>query len=311
MSNHLSSLESLSALIAFAAAVDARNFSAASRKLGLSASAVAKAIERLELRVGKRLLNRTTRAVSLTAEGEVLYRHVLDIVRNLNEAEHELHLLEHAPCGTLKIHLPTVIGRRIVLPAMSEFHERYPDVMPSLHLDDCRLNLIGDGYDVALWLGELADSGLQARRLGPLRLTTFAAPEYLSRHGIPTTPAELAGHRCIHYRTTRNGRVEAWLFQGYPPFRSLAPATVLNDEEAIVAAAIAGLGLAQTPAYLVSDAIAAGHLQPVLASHAVEHGSVSLVWPRMLGKVPRVRVFIDFIAERITAQLYGAAGNAT
>ncbi|MCD9087481.1 LysR family transcriptional regulator [Stenotrophomonas sp. SY1] len=310
MSSRLTSLDSPSGLVAFAAAVDARSFSAASRELGLSASAVGKAIERLELRLGKRLLNRTTRALSLTAEGEVLYRHVVDIVRNLNEAEHELHLLEHAPRGPLKIRLPTVIGRRIVLPAMFDFHERFPDVMLSLSLDDRRLDLIEEGYDVALWLGELADSSLHARRLGPLPLATFAAPGYLSRHGIPITPAELAGHHCIHYQATRSGRVEAWLFEGCTPFRSPAPVTILNDEEAIAAAAIAGLGLAQTPAYLVADEIAAGRLQPVLVSHAVERGSVSLVWPQMLGKVPRVRVFIDFIAARITAQLYGQSANA-
>ncbi len=311
MSSNLTSLESLSALVAFAAAVEAHGFSAASRQLGLSASAVGKAVERLELRLGKRLLNRTTRALSLTTEGEVLYRHVVDIVRNLNEAEHELQLLEHAPRGPLKIHLPTVIGRRIVLPALSDFHERFPEVMLSLHLDDRRLELIEDGYDVALWLGELADSSLQARRLGPLKLVTFAAPRYLSRYGTPQMPGELSGHRCIHYQATRSARVEAWLFEGCAPFRSALPAALLNDEEAIAAAATAGLGLAQAPAYLVADAIAAGHLQPVLESHAMERGSVSLVWPRMLGKVPRVRAFIDFIAARISAQLHGHTGTAT
>ncbi|WP_269790621.1 LysR family transcriptional regulator [Stenotrophomonas sp. Iso1] len=304
MSKHLTSIESLTGLVAFATAVEARSFSAASRKLGLSASAVGKAIERLELRLGTRLLNRTTHALSLTGEGEVLYRHVVNIVENLHDAEQELHLLERTPRGPLKISLPTVIGRRIVLPAMIDFQQRFPEVVVSLNLEDRRLDLVEEGYDVALWLGELEDSSLQARRLGPLRLATFAAPNYLLKHGLPVIPTDLSRHRCIHYRPSFTRRVDAWLFKGAAPFRSLLPATILNDEEAIAVAALAELGIAQAPDYLVKDEIAAGSLQRVLESHAVERGSISLVWPQMFGQVPRTRVFIDFIAARICAQLY-------
>lgn len=308
MSRHLTSIESLTGLLAFAAAVEARSFSAASRKLGLSASAVGKAIERLELRLGMRLLNRTTHALSLTGEGNVLYRHVVKIIGSLRDAEQELHSMERTPCGPLKVSVPTVIGRRIVLPAMVDFQQRFPEVVVNLTLEDRRLDLVEEGYDIALWLGDLENSSLHARCLGPLRLTTFATPNYLRQHGTPCTPADLARHRCIHYQQPFTQRIETWRFKGSPPFTSPLPATILNDEEAIAAAALAELGIAQAPAYLVDEEIAAGRLQQVLEDHATVRGGISLVWPQMCGQVPRTRAFIDFIAARICAQLYPATG---
>lgn len=297
------SIESFSGLVAFAATVESGSFAAAGRKLGLSASAAGKAVERLELRLGVRLLHRTTRSLGPTGEGEVLYRHVAKILKDLQEAERELHLVQNAPRGRLKISVPTVMGRRIVLPALSEFHLSFPEVLVDINLDDLIVDVIEDGYDLALRLGELADSGLQARRIGPHGFTTCASPTYLAQRGTPRTPADLSGHCCIYYRFPTTGRPETWAFKGEQPDKPLKPSGILNDGEALASAAISGLGIVQVPNYLVKDDVEAGRLTPVLEDYTDSRGSVSLLWAPRSAEVARVRAFIDFFAERIASQL--------
>ena len=297
------SIESFSAMVAFAATVESGSFAAAGRKLGLSASAAGKAVERLELKLGVRLLHRSTRSLGPTGEGEVLYRYVSKILKDLQEAERELQQLQNTPRGRLKISVPTVMGRRIVLPALSDFHSRFPEVVVDINLDDLIVDVIEDGYDVVLRLGELEDSGLQARSIGPHSFTTCASPAYLACHGIPRTPADLGGHHCIHYRFPTTGRPETWAFKGVQPGKLPKPSGVLNDGEALASAAISGLGIVQAPSYLVKEDVAAGRLQPVLEDYTENRGSVSLLWPPRSAEIARVRVFIDFFAERIAAQL--------
>lgn len=297
------SIESFSGMVAFAATVESGSFAAAGRKLGLSASAAGKAVERLELKLGVRLLHRSTRSLGPTGEGEVLYRYVTKILKDLQEAERELQLLQNTPRGRLKISVPTVMGRRIVLPALSDFHSRFPEVVVDINLDDLIVDVIEDGYDVVLRLGELEDSGLQARSIGPHSFTTCASPAYLARHGTPRTPADLGDHHCIHYRFPTTGRPETWAFKGVQPGKLPKPSGILNDGEALAAAAISGLGIVQAPSYLVKEDVAAGRLQPVLEDYTENRGSVSLLWPPRSAEIARVRVFIDFFAERIAAQL--------
>ena len=303
MSSVLSSLESLNGLIAFASTVRAGSFSAAGRNLGLSASAVGKAVERLESRLGTRLLNRTTRSLALTGEGEVLYHYADKVLKDLQEAERELNMRQSTARGRLKITAYTILGRKLLLPALHDFHARYPEVNVALSLDARRLDIVEEGYDLALWAGELEDSTLQARRLGSYALITCASPRYLAEHGIPISIADLACHHCIYYRHPENERMEPWRFVGQTIPKPITPECALNDIGALESAAVAGLGIAQLPDYLVRDAIASGQLQEVLGSHAIAPTGIFLVWPPMAAQVPRVRVFIDFIAERAGAQL--------
>lgn len=298
------SIESLGGLVAFSVAVEAGSFAAAGRKLGLSASAIGKAVERLEARLGLRLLNRTTRSLALTGEGEVLYRYVARILKDLQDAEQELYLVRKTPRGRLKISVPTVIGRKIVMPALRDFQTCFPDVTTDISLDDVKVDVIEGGYDLVLRLGDLEDSTLRARRIGPHTFITCASPEYLAQHGTPETPSDLSDHCCIHYRFPTTGRPEIWAFKGSPLAKPIKPAIILNDGEALGSAALGGLGIIQAPSYLVKEDVAAGRLQPVLADYTDERGSVWLVWPPMSAQVPKVRAFIDFIAERVFEKLY-------
>jgi DNA-binding transcriptional LysR family regulator len=298
------SLESLSGLVAFSVAVETGSFAAAGRKLGLSASAVGKAVDRLETRLGLRLLHRTTRSLAVTGEGKILNQYVTRILRDLQDAEQELQLLQEAPRGRLKVSVPTVLGRKIIMPALHDFQAKFPDVTTDISLDDVKVDITEGGYDVVLRLGELDDSTLRARRIGPHSFITCASPAYLAQHGVPQRPEDLDDHRCIHYRFPTTGRSEIWAFKGAYLATTIKPSIVLNDGEALASAAIGGLGIIQAPTYLVSDDIAAGRLQTILANYTDDRGSVSLVWPPMSARVPKVRAFIDFIAERIFQKLY-------
>ncbi|MDQ0996246.1 DNA-binding transcriptional LysR family regulator [Phyllobacterium ifriqiyense] len=298
------SIDSLSGLVAFSVAVETGSFAAAGRKLGLSASAVGKAVERLEARLGLRLLNRTTRSLAATGEGDILYRYVARILKELQDAEQELHLVQKAPRGRLKVSVPTVLGRKIIMPALLDFRTLFPEVTTDISLDDVKVDIIEGGYDVVLRLGELDDSILRARRIGPHTFITCASPEYLARRGIPQSPADLHDHCCVYYRFPTTGRQEVWAFKNSHQAVPIKPCVVLNDGEALASAALGGLGIIQAPSYLVSDDIAAGRLQAVLTDYTDERGSVSLVWPPMSARAPKVRAFIDFMAERVSQKLY-------
>ena len=174
--SRIPSFDSLSALVAFSITVESGSFSSAGRKLGLSASAVGKAVDRLEQRLGVTLLTRTTRSLSLTGEGDVLYRHAKRVLVELQHAEEALHLAQKTPRGRLKISVPTVLGRRVVVPAMREFMARYPEIVIDLSLDDVKVDLIDGGYDLAIRLGELEDSDLRARVIGPHSFITCDRP---------------------------------------------------------------------------------------------------------------------------------------
>ncbi|WP_295553100.1 LysR family transcriptional regulator [uncultured Stenotrophomonas sp.] len=286
-----------------AAAVETGSFAAAGRKLGVSASAVAKAVDRLEARVGVRLINRTTRSLAPTGEGVVLTRYAARILRELQDAEQELELFQGVPRGHLRVSVPTVMGRRIVLPALKDFKAAFPQIVVEINLDDLKVDVIGESYDLVLRLGELDDSTFQARALGPHMFTTCAAPDYLTAHGTPLAPADLHDHCCIHYRFPTTGREETWAFKGPALDKPVKPDIVLNDGEALGAAALGGLGIIQAPSYLVSDEIREGRLVPVLTDYTDHRGSVWLLWPPRPVQPPKLRAFIDFMAIRIPERL--------
>lgn len=293
----ITSLDSFPGLVAFVATVEAGSFAAAGRKLGLSASAVGKSVARLESRLSVKLLQRTTRSIALTGEGEMLHAQSSRILEELRDLEAAISRGRTTPRGRLKVSVPTVVGRRKIVPALPGFLEQYPDVELDIWLDDQKVDIIEEGYDLVLRLGDLESSGLSARNIGPHSFLTCGAPAYFAKHGVPRTPHELAMHQCIRYRYPSTGRLEEWAFKGTNPSHKPGRGLPLNDGEALATAARAGLGVIQAPKYLVADDIAEGRLQVVLDEYTCNRGSLWLVWPYARAQVPRVRVFADFLAD--------------
>ena len=287
-------LDSVSSLVAFVAAVESGGFAPAGRKLGLSASAVGKSVSRLEQRLGVKLLHRSTRSIAVTSEGELLYVRSAQILDEIREAESAISLTRARPRGRLTVSIPTVLGRRVIIPALRSFVDKYPDVELSVHLSDRRVDIVEEGYDLVVRLGKLDDSRLVARRIAPHRFSTCAAPDYLSTYGSPRSPDELVRYSCIRYRSPNSGRLEDWEFIGETKPQVLGPGLVVNDGEALAIATLGGMGISQVPTYLVSGDIAAGRLQEVLAEYTSDRGHIWLVRPPSRPEVPRVRVFAEF-----------------
>jgi DNA-binding transcriptional LysR family regulator len=295
----IANLESMSGLVAFVASVETGGFAAAGRRLGVSASAVGKAVARLERRLGVRLLQRTTRSIALTGEGNIFFERATRIIEDVQEAENAIAETRRSPRGRLKVSIPAAMGRRVIVPALDQFIAAYPNVTLDVSLDDRMVDMVEGGFDLALRTGELEDSRLVARKLAPHRFVTCASPSYLERRSAPETPDDVPNHTCLRLRFPTSGRLEYWAFKGWKAPGRPPSGPVFNDSEAVALAAIAGLGLAQLPHYLAARAIADGRLRTVLADHAVDRGGIWLVWPPVRTESPRVRVFATFLTRLI------------
>jgi DNA-binding transcriptional LysR family regulator len=297
--NYFRNVESLGGILAFVHAAEQSSFTAAGRQLGISGSAVGKAVARLEQRLGVRLLHRTTRRVALTDAGGVFYQRARRALEDLREAE--LALLERSdvPRGRLRVSMPHNIGRLLLLPPLPRFLELYPQVDLDVHLDDRLVDIIGEGFDLVIRTGELADSSLVARRLGPQHFVLCSSPEYFSRHPVPLTPGDLAVHRCIHFRFPASGFLEPWsLCSEYADAR-IPSSLTFNSSDGLVLAALGGSGIAQLPVYLARAYIDAGRLVPVLTKYMAMRGSIWVAWPSNRYVAPAVRAFADFTIEHL------------
>ncbi|NIF83677.1 LysR family transcriptional regulator [Comamonas sp. Tr-654] len=288
-------MDSFSGLESFVRAADLLSFAEAGRALGISASAVGKNVARLEQQLGLRLFHRTTRQVRLTQEGTLFHERCRRILDELHDARAAMQAAAEAPRGRLRVSLPT-IGYRFLLPVLPEFQARYPEVELDLDFNDHLVDVVEAGLDVVIRSGELADSRLVARRLGPFRFILAASPTYLAERGLPLTPADLAGHSSLRYRFLNSGKLEEWTLPGLP---AMPIALACNNMEAMLGAAISGLGLAYMPDFLARDALARGELQQVLAQQLTHSGQFSALWPSSRQLSPKVRAFVDFASERL------------
>ncbi|OHX13166.1 LysR family transcriptional regulator [Chromobacterium sphagni] len=293
-------MDSLSGLLAFVRAAELGSFVAAGDRLGISASAVSKSISRLEDKLAARLFHRSTRRISLTQEGLLLFERCRRIMAELEEASAELAQNAAAPRGRLKASLP-LIGHRMLSPLLPEFHARYPEIELELDFSDRMVDLVAEGFDVAVRSGELSDSRLQARLLGPFRFMLVGSPGYFHRRGLPLHPGDLLDHACLRYRFPYNGQLQLWALRhiGDVATPQLSHFLTCNSIEALVAAAADGLGIAWLPDFAVGRELADGRLLPVLENCAAEPGKFSAVWPSSRHQPPKLRVFIDFLAERL------------
>lgn len=289
-------VDSLGGLQTFVQVADNLSFAGAARLQGISASAVGKAVARLEQQLGVRLFHRSTRSLALTAEGQLFLARCRRVLDELEEAEVELSSRSAEPRGTLRVGLPLASG--LVLSVLSDFNEAYPQVRLDLDFDDRLVDVIEEGFDAVLRVGEPADSRLSARRVGGFRRRLVASPAYLARKGVPHTPADLAGHDCLHYRYPTSGRMEAW---PVPPGVDVPVSMICNDMAARVRFAVHGRGIAYLPEHMVRAELDAGTLVPVLDGHVDVRGAFYLLWPSGRHMLPKLRVFLDFVEERLPA----------
>lgn len=290
-------MDSLTGIVAFVRSAEALSFAGAARSLGVSSSAIGKSIARLEKAMGVRLFQRSTRKLRLTEEGLVFFERCRRILDDLQDAEAEMTRATQVPRGRLRVSLPA-IGYRFLLPHLKAFRQLHPDIALELDFSDQLVDLIEAGVDVAIRSGTLPDSRLLARRLGPFRFVLCASPDYLRKHGTPQTVEDLQRHDGIRYRFVTTGKLMEWGIGPATPLR-LRDGFVCNNMEAVLAAAVDGHGLAYMPDFLARDALAEGRLQTVLDGHVTDHGQFWAVWPSGRALLPRVRVFVDYMATRL------------
>lgn len=292
----------------FAEVVEAEGFSAAARRLGLSKSAVSKQVGRLEDRLGVRLLNRTTRRLSLTEAGATFYEACRRVLDEASSAEQAVSDLATAPRGLLRLNAPMSFGFLHLGPAIPAFHARYPQVTVDAAMNDRFVDLVEEGYDVAIRIGALRDSSLVARRLAPCRAVLCASPDYLARRGRPRRPEDLAGHDCLLYANSANPR--EWTFHGQRGRQAVAVKgpLIANNGDVLCGAALAGMGITRLPTFIVGPQLRKGRLEVVLPDHPLPEQGIHAVYPHGRNLSPKVRVFVDFLADHLGPEPYWDAG---
>jgi len=281
----------------FVAVVDNGGFSAASRTLGISKSAVSKRINQLEKHLGARLLHRTTRKLSLTEAGQRYYEHAAQALTAASQAEDAVTELQGEPQGNLKISSSMSFGRLHVAPLIPKLMQRYPKLQIDLVMDDRNIDLVAEGVDVAIRSGDMPDSTLIARKLAPLRQVLCASPDYIERHSMPLTPSELSQRNCILF--SYSGDANEWSLN-----RGDSSETVqvsgsyrVNNSEALLEALREGIGIGRLPTFVAGPDLKAGKLVRVLESYHIPDHTFYAVFPERQYLPAKVRAFLDFSIE--------------
>lgn len=292
-------MDSLNGFVVFVQVAETRSFVAAGRLLGVSASAVGKSVVRLEEKLGARLFHRSTRSVTLTAEGTLFLERSRRILAEIEAAELELSRATGSPRGRLRVSLPLVSS--LVLPVLGEFMLEYPEIELDLDFTDRMVDVIEEGFDAVVRTGEPTDSRLSARRLGAFRSMLVVSPEYLAKRGTPKVPADLLGHTCLHYRFPNSGKLETWALRrpAGEPELPLPTSMICNNIETRVCFALQGLGIAYLPDFSIRQPLASGRLLPVLVDHVERNGVFHVLWPASKHPSPKVRALVDFLCERV------------
>jgi LysR family transcriptional regulator for bpeEF and oprC len=292
-------MDRFQAMQVFARVVEVNSFTRAADSLGLPRTTVTTTIQNLERHLGVRLLNRTTRRISLTPDGAAYYDHSKRILADVEETEACFQAAAVKPQGKLRIDVPASVGRLILVPALAEFRERYPDIELVLGMSDRRVDLVQEAVDCVIRGGELEDSTLVARRIGSFQFVTCAAPAYLERHGMPHTLEDLKAHRALNYFCTRSGRSYSWDFvvDGEVHEVEMTGDMAVNDWSAHLALALQGVGLIQTARFVALPHLQSGELIEVLPQWRPTVLPVSLLYPQSRQLSPKVRVFSDWVAE--------------
>ena len=295
-------MDKLQAMELFTRVVETGGVTRAADSLGVPKATATTLIQKLEATLGVRLLNRTTRRVSVTPDGTAYYERCVAILGLVRETEESLGKQHATPKGRLRVDVPTLMARSVFVPGLPDFFARYPDIELALSCTERRVDLIEEGIDCAVWSGEIEDSNFVARRVGFLYFATCASPSYIAEHGRPQHPNDLARHRCINHFSPRTGRVADWIFSknGERVQTSLGGFIELDDENSYVAAAEAGLGVAQIPAFVLKESMEHGRLDLLLGDWFPEPSPLYVVYPQRQHLSAKVRAFVDWVAELLS-----------
>jgi DNA-binding transcriptional LysR family regulator len=293
-------MDHFGALGAFVHAAQTRSFTEAGRRTGVSSSAVGKAVARLEEELGVRLFHRSTRAITLTSEGSLFLERCHRIFAEYEVAKRELTQAAGKPQGKLRLGLPQ-LGMRL-MPHLIAFQQAYPEVELELEFSDRLVNVIEEGFDAVMRIGEVEDSRLMMRKLNGYSHRLVASPHYLSLRGVPSRPSQLSGHSCLRYRYPTSGKLDAWPLIAKKGQASveLGQSATANAIEPLMAMAEAGQGIACLPDFFVEDAIADGRLVPVLDRYVRDHRTFSILWPSSRQPLPKIKAFVSFMTSRLT-----------
>jgi DNA-binding transcriptional LysR family regulator len=296
-------MDSLSSLNAFVRAADTRSFTAAGRQLCVSSSAISKAVARLEERLGVRLFHRSTRSITLTPEGSLFLERCRRIFCEVEAAEQEIARTQDAPRGKLRISLPLV--GMLMMPTLCAFMRAYPEIELDLDFTDRLVDVIDEGLDGVVRTGDVSDSRLMSRILGTFRFKLAAAPAYLAQRGTPERPSHLMQHACLHHRYANNGKLERWPLRrsGKDGAKDMEwPVTAAaNSIEPLIYMAEQGLGIACLPDFAIHRQLADGSLVALLDDCIEHEGAFRMLWPSSRHLSPKLRVFIDFMAQHLFA----------
>jgi DNA-binding transcriptional LysR family regulator len=289
-------MDRLNAMRVFVAVAEGGHFAQASERLGMSRTMASKLVMDLEAHLGQRLLNRTTRKVSLTELGTAYLERCRDILAAIEEAEREITAQASEPVGRLRVTAPMSFGASHVAPQIAVYTARHPRVSIDLVLNDRLVDLVEEGYDLAIRIGRLADSSLVAKRIGVTRLVVCASPAYFAAHGRPKTPADLAQHECLLYSYASAGAV--WTFSGASGEETVRVGgrVACNNGDAICAMAIAALGVVAQPDFIVARHLQSGALEQILAAYTDRVTGIYAIHPSHRHVPLKLRCFIDQLA---------------
>ncbi len=292
----------LNEMALFSAVVEQGSFVGASRALGIPKSTLSRKVAGLEERLGSRLLHRTTRTVRPTEIGQRYYQKTARIIADATEADLLVQSSQGSPVGRLRVTTTLLFARLFLGPLLPEFHRLYPRVELDLQAMDRRVDLIAEGFDVAIRAGEMDDSSLVARRLGGEAMLLCASPSYLAVHGVPQTVSELVHHRCV---VMGDSLASTWRFHTPLGPESVVVRGILtvNDIELAKEGALAGMGIARVPRFLCEEDLKRGSLVPVLGGCGVKESPVYVVYPSARQLSTKVRSFVDFVVERVPPQM--------
>ena len=296
-------MDTMAGMEAFVGVVEAGNFSAAARNMGLSRALIGKRVAALENEMGAQLLNRTTRQVSVTGPGAEFYEYCRRIIDEFEIARNELTKNQVSPQGLIKLNAPMSFGQLCLAPALLEFKDQYPDIAIHLSLTDRYVDVVAEGFDVVLRIGELEDSSLIGRHLSPIRHILCASPGYIQKFGMPATPHDLSRHKLLLYGLSRAGA--RWNLTG-----PSGPASVevqadfcADNGEVLATAAVAGHGITMLPAFIAGADLQASRLIQVLTEYQAPTLGLHVLWPSSRLQPARVRKLIDFLAGHFAGRL--------